>query len=96
MLSFSWYILCIAVELFFKNSFFQEVKNLVLASLLGMPGGVLLFLPLYHPLHDLGGVHSEVTFFILFTVFMAIIWSGDRCQKESSQGNNFQIPIQIM
>jgi hypothetical protein len=48
------------------------------AGILGMPGGVLLFIPLYHPLHDIYGLHSEVTFFILFSIFMGIIWSGDR------------------
>jgi hypothetical protein len=55
-----------------------ELACTVLSAILGMPGGVLLFLPLYHPLHDLAGIHSEVTFFMLFTIFLLISWTGDR------------------
>jgi hypothetical protein len=57
----------------------------MLAGLLGMPGGVLLFLPLYHPLHDIYKIHSEVTFFILFSVFLAMAWSGDRKASPDSK-----------
>ena len=56
------------------------IKELIcvgLTALLGMPGGVLLFLPLYHLLHDIIGIHSEVTFFMLFTVILLISWTGD-------------------
>ncbi|KAJ4439185.1 hypothetical protein ANN_15145 [Periplaneta americana] len=56
----------------------KELACVVLTALLGMPGGVLLFLPLYHPLHDLAGLHSEVTFFMLFTIFLLISWTADR------------------
>lgn len=56
-----------------------------LTALLGMPGGVLLFLPIYHPLHDIAGIHSEVTFFILFTVFLLISWTGDRTPTHDSR-----------
>ncbi|PSN54220.1 hypothetical protein C0J52_03544 [Blattella germanica] len=58
--------------------FMTEMTSVILAAMLGMPGGVLLFLPLYHPLHDLAGIHSEVTFFMLFTIFLLICWTGDR------------------
>lgn len=60
------------------SSVTKELVCAGLTALLGMPGGVLLFLPLYHPLHDIAGIHSEVTFFMLFTVFLLIIWTGDR------------------
>jgi hypothetical protein len=60
------------------SSWFYELGVTMLAGLLGMPGGVLLFLPLYHPLHDIYKIHSEVTFFILFSIFLAMAWSGDR------------------
>jgi hypothetical protein len=56
----------------------KELVCVVLTAMLGMPGGVLLFLPLYHPLHDLAGIHSEVTFFMLFTIFLLICWTADR------------------
>lgn len=59
-------------------SVIKEMICVGLTALLGMPGGVLLFLPLYHPLHDIAGIHSEVTFFMLFTVFLLISWTGDR------------------
>lgn len=59
-------------------SVIKELICVALTALLGMPGGVLLFLPLYHPLHDIAGIHSEVTFFMLFTVFLLISWTGDR------------------
>ncbi|XP_069705155.1 uncharacterized protein [Periplaneta americana] len=60
------------------SSLTKELACVVLTALLGMPGGVLLFLPLYHPLHDLAGLHSEVTFFMLFTIFLLISWTADR------------------
>lgn len=62
----------------FLYSWTYELGLTILAGLLGMPGGVLLFLPLYHPLHDMYNIHSEVTFFMLFSVFLAMAWSGDR------------------
>ncbi|XP_049812477.1 uncharacterized protein LOC126259609 [Schistocerca nitens] len=70
------------------GSFLQEIKNCTLAALLGTPGGVLLFLPLYHPLHDIAKIHSEVTFFIIFTVFLAIIWTSERSPKPQMQGTD--------
>ncbi|XP_067003157.2 uncharacterized protein [Anabrus simplex] len=63
------------------NSVAKELLCTALAAMLGMPGGVLLFLPIYHPLHDLANVHSEVTFFMLLTMFLLIIWSADRVPK---------------
>ncbi|KAJ9592732.1 hypothetical protein L9F63_015612, partial [Diploptera punctata] len=84
------------------NSFGKEFVCSLLTGILGMPGGVLLFLPLYHPLHDLAGIHSEVTFFILFSIFLLISWTGDRTpshdarpllglQSESDKGKSLLI-----
>jgi len=56
----------------------KELLCTVLASLLGTPGGIMLFLPLYHPLHDIFKIHSEVTYFILFVTALLLIWTGDR------------------
>ncbi|XP_039287089.1 uncharacterized protein LOC111051266 isoform X2 [Nilaparvata lugens] len=63
------------------NSFMIEVKRMLVASLLGAPGGVLVFILIYHPLHDIAGIHTEVTFFIMFSIVMLIIWTNDRCPK---------------
>lgn len=53
----------------------------VIAGVLGTPGGILLFLPIYHPLHDIYKIHSEVTYFCILTTFLLIIWSGDRTPR---------------
>ncbi|XP_024944272.1 uncharacterized protein LOC107271244 [Cephus cinctus] len=63
------------------KSFLKETLCTVLSSLLGMPGGVLLFLPIYHPLHDNFNVHTEVCFFLLFAVFLVLAWSGERASR---------------
>ncbi|XP_055688151.1 uncharacterized protein LOC129792806 [Lutzomyia longipalpis] len=55
-----------------------EIASVILASLLGMPGGCLFFLILYHPFHDVFGVHSEVTTVTLLVTFIVIIWKFDR------------------
>ncbi|KAF9417710.1 hypothetical protein HW555_005291 [Spodoptera exigua] len=64
-----------------------EWKSLLISSLLGMPGGVLMFIPIYHPLHDVFKIHSEVTFFLLFSIFAMIVLSGllsdrQKCNKK--------------
>ncbi|XP_039287090.1 uncharacterized protein LOC111051266 isoform X3 [Nilaparvata lugens] len=66
------------------NSFMIEVKRMLVASLLGAPGGVLVFILIYHPLHDIAGIHTEVTFFIMFSIVMLIIWTNDRCPKSGN------------
>lgn len=74
----------------------KELVCVVLTAILGMPGGVLLFLPLYHPLHDLAGIHSEVTFFILFTVFLLICWTADRTPSPDARpraGTQFSVSM---
>lgn len=43
-----------------------------------MPGGVLIFTVLYHTMHDIYKVHSEVTFFVLFAIFMGLTITGLR------------------
>lgn len=48
---------------------------------MGTVGGILLFIPIYHPLHDVFKIHSEVTFFVIFSLFLVIIWTGDRAPK---------------
>lgn len=43
-----------------------------------MPGGCLLFIPFYHPLHDFFKVPSEVTSVSILLTFTSIVWKFDR------------------
>ncbi|VEN42048.1 unnamed protein product [Callosobruchus maculatus] len=65
----------------------RELLCSIITAFLGPIGGILLFIPLYHPLHDLYNIHSEVTYFILFAIFLLIIWSGDR-RARSNHGSS--------
>ncbi|XP_044256496.1 uncharacterized protein LOC123006216 [Tribolium madens] len=65
----------------------KEVLCSIIAGVLGTPGGILMFIPIYHPLHDIYKIHSEVTFFILFVVFLLIIWSADRTARRDKKKN---------
>ncbi|XP_046977191.1 uncharacterized protein LOC124543163 [Vanessa cardui] len=62
-----------------------EWKSLLIATLLGMPGGVLLFVPIYHPLHDVYKLHSEVTFFLLFSIYFVIVLLGLLSDREKNK-----------
>nr|AEE62913.1 unknown [Dendroctonus ponderosae] len=72
------------------KSFLKEFFATFLASLLGPIGGLPLFIPIYHPLHDVFNIHSEVTYFILLTIFLLLIWSGDRMSRSNEV--NWKIP----
>nr|CAD7442488.1 unnamed protein product [Timema bartmani] len=61
-----------------EENWWRELFVAVMAALLGMPGGILLFIPIYHPLHDLFKVHTEVCVVLLLTGFFLIVWSTDR------------------
>lgn len=67
----------------------SELIALLCASLLGMPGGCLLFIPFYHPLHDSYKVPSEVTSVSILMVFTAIVWRFDR------KSNRYQRPAKM-
>lgn len=56
----------------------SEIVALITASLLGMPGGCLMFMVFYHPLHDFCNVPSEVTSVGILLVATAIVWKYDR------------------
>lgn len=64
--------------LFCLCRFFKEALACVLAGILGMPLGVIQFLPVYHPLHDSNNVHTEVCVFLQMSVYVMITWAGDR------------------
>uniref|UniRef100_A0A1B6CE90 DUF7802 domain-containing protein n=1 Tax=Clastoptera arizonana TaxID=38151 RepID=A0A1B6CE90_9HEMI len=66
------------------SSFRIEFISMVLASILGPISGVGIFMIVYHPLHDLYNIHSEVTFFILFSFAVFTVWTADRLPKPYS------------
>lgn len=63
----------------------RELLCTVLTAMCGMPGGVLQFLPLYHPLHDYFGVHTENCVFTLFVLYFMMAWQKDRQAPEGSR-----------
>lgn len=63
----------------------RELLCCVLTPVLAVPVGILMFIPIYHPLHDIFNIHSEVTFFIMFAIFLLLVWSGDRKAKTPIQ-----------
>ncbi|KAI5701229.1 hypothetical protein M8J75_007463 [Diaphorina citri] len=54
----------------------SEALAFVLTSVLGCVGGTIVFMLIYHPLHDMLGIHSEITFFIVFAMFCLIVWKA--------------------
>ncbi|CAH0385600.1 unnamed protein product [Bemisia tabaci] len=56
-----------------RRGVITELKSVMCAVLLGTPTGILFFVLIYHPLHDVLKIHSEVTFFTLFSVFAMIV-----------------------
>lgn len=65
----------------FTNSLWcrkSEIIALIAATFGGMPGGCLLFIPFYHPMHDFFHVPSEVTTISILLFFVAIVWKYDR------------------
>ncbi|CAH1994136.1 unnamed protein product [Acanthoscelides obtectus] len=66
----------------------RELLSSFITALLGPIGGILMFLPLYHPLHDMYNIHSEVTYSVLFVVFLLIVWTGDRGARSKFAGDS--------
>lgn len=56
----------------------RELLCTVVTALSGMPGGVLQFLPIYHPLHDYFGIHTENCVITLVIIYFMIAWRNDR------------------
>lgn len=44
-----------------------------------------MFIPVYHTLHDNYKVHSEITYFLVFSIFLCLSWIGDRNGDESAR-----------
>lgn len=56
----------------------KEILCAALAGLCGMPGGVIQFIFLYHPLHDVLGIHTENCVITILVVYFLIVWTADR------------------
>ncbi|XP_071530147.1 uncharacterized protein [Panulirus ornatus] len=63
----------------------KEILCAVLASLSGILGCVLQFIVLYHPLHDIYGIHSENCLITMVVVYFLIVWSADRTPELTSR-----------
>lgn len=70
-----------------RGTLTSELASIVVAALMGMPGGCLLFIPLYHPLHDFYGVPSEITSITVLLVFASIVWKFDRKSNRGAAGS---------
>lgn len=60
------------------GSIHSELSASLAAGVFGMPGGVLLFLSFYHPLHDLLKIPTEVITISMLLIFGALIWRSDK------------------
>ncbi|KAF2357434.1 hypothetical protein FHG87_011808 [Trinorchestia longiramus] len=65
----------------------KELLCVLLAGLCGMPGGVLQFIFLYHPLHDTYNIHTENCVFFIVILYLLIVWSADRSPVVASRRN---------
>ena len=64
---------------YLPNSTFVEFVCVILTSVFSFPLAVVSqFMPLYHVLHDMYGVHTEVIVCIFFGVYIVLVWIGDR------------------
>lgn len=55
-----------------------------------MPLGILQFIPLYHPLHDSLGIHTEVCVLLFLGLYILIVWSADRLPLEPARQPGFR------
>ncbi|PVD37869.1 hypothetical protein C0Q70_00471 [Pomacea canaliculata] len=78
--------ICCRREFKFQSSgFICELLCALVTGLFSMPLGILQFAPVYHPLHDLFGIHSEVCVLMLICLYILIVWSADRYPFETAR-----------
>lgn len=76
---------CRSALKFQSSGFCFELSILIVTGLFSMPLGILQFIPVYHPLHDSLGIHSEVCVLLLLSVYSFIVWSADRTPFENAR-----------
>lgn len=79
---------CSSFSKFQSAGFFCEWGCCIITGLFSMPLGVIQFIPVYHPLHDSLGIHSEICVLMLITIYILIVWSADRYPFESARSYN--------
>ena len=71
---------------YLSNSCFVEFVCVILTSVFAFPLAVVTqFMPFYHILHDLYGVHTEVVVFIILGLYIVIAWIGDRHRETETK-----------
>ncbi|GAB6026459.1 hypothetical protein CHUAL_012654 [Chamberlinius hualienensis] len=73
------------------GSVWRELSATILVAAFGMAGGVLQFIPFYHPLHDIYKVHSEVIVVILLLGIAFITWT--QTGKFTGQGHKLNYSL---
>jgi hypothetical protein len=70
------------------DGFVKETFCSLVTGILAMPLGIMQFIPIYHPLHDMFHVHSEVCVLMFLALYFLIAWTADRSVvKETSHGS---------
>ncbi|XP_005092334.1 uncharacterized protein LOC101850869 [Aplysia californica] len=78
-------LLCRSGLKYQSSGFFCELPMLIVTGLFSMVLGTVQFIPIYHPLHDSLGIHSEVCVLMLLVTYALIVWSADRYPFESAR-----------
>lgn len=66
------------------GSIIKELLACLIASPFGLVGGIMLFMPLYHPLHDLYGIYTGNIVSAAFIIISVLIWCFDRFSKSNT------------
>jgi len=68
-----WHVLWL-----FADRLLKEMVCSLITSLLAMPLSILLFIPVYHGLHDGFRIHSEICVLLFLALLFLVAWTGDR------------------
>lgn len=82
------HLLCSSPSKYEADGFLKEILCTIITGLLAMPVGILQFLPLYHPLHDIFNFHSEVCVLLFLSVYILIVWVADRHPTEEARSQS--------
>ncbi|XP_078574886.1 uncharacterized protein LOC144861065 [Branchiostoma floridae x Branchiostoma japonicum] len=74
--------------MFQRSSLFAELGSAAVAVFLTFPVGVATqFVPLFHVVKDVLGVHAEVPVLMLICIFVLIVWGADRSRPAEARTN---------
>ena len=59
----------------------REILAVVLAGTGAFWLGTVQFALIYHPIHDIFNVHSEITTILFLSIYAVIVWAADRKNK---------------